>query len=37
MDTIRIGFFLGGLYGLSCCAGDIGNDFYMESLERSLT
>jgi Reverse transcriptase (RNA-dependent DNA polymerase) len=27
MDTIRIGFFLGELYGLSCCACDIGNEF----------
>jgi hypothetical protein len=27
MDTIRIGFFLGELYGLSCCACDIGNAF----------
>jgi hypothetical protein len=27
MDTVRIGFFLGELYGLSCCACDIGNDF----------
>ena len=25
MDTERIGFFLGELYGLSCCACDIGN------------
>jgi hypothetical protein len=27
MDTLRIEFFLGGLYGLSCCACDIGNTF----------
>jgi hypothetical protein len=27
MDTIRIGFFLGELYGLSCCACGIGNAF----------
>jgi hypothetical protein len=27
MNTIRIGFFLGELYGLSCCACDIGNSF----------
>jgi hypothetical protein len=27
MDTVRIGVFLGGLYGLSCCACDIGNAF----------
>jgi hypothetical protein len=25
MDTVRIGFFLEELYGLSCCACDIGN------------
>jgi hypothetical protein len=27
MKTIKIGFFLGKLYGLSCCACDIGNAF----------
>jgi hypothetical protein len=27
MDTVRIGFFLGELYGLSCCACDIGKAF----------
>jgi hypothetical protein len=27
MDTVRIWFFLGELYGLSCCASDIGNAF----------
>jgi hypothetical protein len=27
MDTVRIGFFLGDLYGLSCCACDIGKAF----------
>jgi hypothetical protein len=27
MDTVRIGLFLGELYGLSCCACDIENDF----------
>jgi hypothetical protein len=27
MDTVRIGIFLGELYGLSCCACDIGNAF----------
>jgi hypothetical protein len=27
MDTERIRFFLGELYGLSCCACDIGNAF----------
>jgi hypothetical protein len=27
MDTVRIGFFLGELYGLSCCPCDIGTVF----------
>jgi hypothetical protein len=27
MNTVRIGVFLGELYGLSCCACDIGNAF----------
>jgi hypothetical protein len=27
MDTVRLGFFLGELYGLSCCASDIGNAY----------
>jgi hypothetical protein len=27
MDTLRIGFFLGELYEISCCACDIGNSF----------
>jgi hypothetical protein len=27
METIRIEFFLGELYELSCCACDIGNSF----------
>jgi hypothetical protein len=27
MDTVRIGFFLGDLYGISCCTCDIGNAF----------
>jgi hypothetical protein len=27
LDTIRIGFFLGELYALSCCACDTGNTF----------
>ena len=27
IDTVRIGIFLGELYGLSCCACDIGNSF----------
>jgi hypothetical protein len=28
MDTVRIVFFLRELYGLSCCACDIGNALY---------
>jgi hypothetical protein len=28
MNTIRIGFFLGELYGLSCCACGIGNKLW---------
>jgi hypothetical protein len=27
MDTVRIGFFLGELHGLSCCTCGIGNAF----------
>ena len=27
MDTVRIGFYLGELYGLSCCVSDIVNVF----------
>jgi hypothetical protein len=27
MDTVRIRFYLGELYGLSCCVCDIGNAF----------
>jgi hypothetical protein len=35
MDTVRIGFFLGELYGLSCSACDIGNAlFYGETKEK---
>jgi hypothetical protein len=28
MNTVRIGYFLGELYGLSCCACDIGKDLH---------
>jgi hypothetical protein len=33
MDTVRIGFFLGELYGISCyiCNSDIGNTFLYEN------
>jgi hypothetical protein len=35
MDTVRIGFFLGELYGLSCCAFDIGNaSLYWKTKEK---
>jgi hypothetical protein len=35
MDTVRTGFFLGELYGLSCCAGDIGNSIlYRKTKEK---
>jgi hypothetical protein len=35
MNTIRIEFFLGELYGLSCCACDIGNAFlYAKTKEK---
>ena len=27
MDTVRAGFFVGELNGLSCCAGDVGNAY----------
>jgi hypothetical protein len=37
MDTIRIGFFLGELYGLSCCTCDIGNAFlYGKTKEKYI-
>jgi hypothetical protein len=35
MNTVRIGFFLGELYGLSCCTCDIGNAFlYVKSKHK---
>jgi hypothetical protein len=35
MDTVRTGFLLGELYGLSCCACDIGNAFlYVKTKEK---
>jgi hypothetical protein len=36
MVTVRIGFFLGELYGLSCCACDIGNAFLYGNKSESL-
>ena len=27
MDTVRLGFFIGEINGLKCCAGDVGNAF----------
>jgi hypothetical protein len=36
MDTVRIVFFLGESYGLSCCACDIGNAFlYGKTKEKA--
>jgi hypothetical protein len=37
MDTVRIGFFLGKLYGLSCCACDIGNAFLYEKTKEKVS
>jgi hypothetical protein len=38
MDTVRIGFFLGELYVLSCCACDIGNAFsYGKAKKRYIS
>jgi hypothetical protein len=38
MDIVRIGFFLRELYGLSCCACDIGNAFlYGKTKEKVYT
>jgi hypothetical protein len=34
MDTVRIGFFLEELYGLSCCACDMGNGFSYGKIEK---
>jgi hypothetical protein len=35
MDIVRIGFFVGELYGLSCCACDIRNAFlYGKTIEK---
>jgi hypothetical protein len=37
MNTVKIGFFLEELYGLSCCAYDIKNAFlYLETKRKSL-
>jgi hypothetical protein len=36
MDTVRIGFFLGELYGLSRCACDIGNAFLYEKTKGKV-
>jgi hypothetical protein len=36
MDTVRIGFFLGELYGLSCYACDIGNAFLYEKTKEKV-
>jgi hypothetical protein len=34
IDTVRIVFFLGELYGLTCCVRDIGNDFFGKTREK---
>jgi hypothetical protein len=36
MDTERIGFFLGDLYELSCCACDIGNAFLYGKTKKKV-
>jgi hypothetical protein len=36
MDTVRIWFFLGELYGLSCCACDIGNSFLYGKIKEKV-
>jgi hypothetical protein len=36
MDTVRIGFLLGELYELSCCACDIGNAFLFEKTTEKV-
>jgi hypothetical protein len=34
--TVRIGFFIGELFGLLCCSCDIGNAFLFEKKEKSI-
>jgi hypothetical protein len=36
MDTVRIGFILGELYGLSCCSCNIGNAFLYEKIKEKV-
>jgi hypothetical protein len=36
MDTARNGFFLGELYGTSCCACDIGNVFLYGKMKEKV-
>jgi hypothetical protein len=36
MDSVWIGFFLGKLYGLSCCACDIGNAFLYGKTKKKV-
>jgi hypothetical protein len=36
VGTVRIGFFLGELYGLCCCACDIGNDFLYGTTKKKV-
>jgi hypothetical protein len=36
MDTVRIGFFLGELYRLSCCACDIRSEFLYGKTKKKV-
>jgi hypothetical protein len=36
MDTVRIWVFLGELYGISCCACDIGNAFLYAKIKEKV-
>jgi hypothetical protein len=36
MDTVRIGFLFGELYGLFCCACDIGNAFMYDKTKEKV-
>jgi hypothetical protein len=36
MDTVRIGFFLGELYGLLCCACDIRKSFLYGKIKEKV-
>jgi hypothetical protein len=36
MDTVRVRFFLGELFALSCCAYDIGNAFLYGKIKEKV-